>query len=235
MIQRHILIFIISVLIHFTTSAQKQENKQEQDSVKTKVSYGLRLGVDISKPIISFLEENTKGLEITGDIRISNNYYAAAELGYEDVLKTEDYLNYTTKGSFIKLGINYNAYENWKGMNNQIYIGGRYGFSVFEQTLNSYTPNAKGTYFIANTIEAGTNFKDLNAHWLEFLFGMKIETLSNLYLGVQLSVKKMISTKEPENFKNLYIPGFNRVFSNDLGVGFNYTVSYNIPIINKYK
>ena len=77
--------------------------------------------------------------------------------------------------------------------------------------------------------------KDLNAHWLEFVFGMKIETLPNLYLGTQLSLKKMIATKEPKNFKNLYIPGFNRVFSNNLGVGFNYTVSYNIPIINKYK
>ena len=65
--------------------------------------------------------------------------------------------------------------------------------------------------------------------------GMKIETLPNLYLGTQLSLKKMIATKEPKNFKNLYIPGFNRVFSNNLGVGFNYTVSYNIPIINKYK
>ena len=132
------------------------------------------LNIDISKPIISFLQENTKGFELTGDLRFSNNYYAAAELGYEDVLKTEDYLNYSTKGSFIKLGVNYNAYENWKGMNNQIYIGGRYAFSFFEHTLNSYTPNASGTYFIANPIEASTNFKDLNAHWLEFLFGMKV-------------------------------------------------------------
>jgi len=235
MIQRHILIFIISVLIQFTAYSQKPELEQEQDSIKTKVSYGFRLGIDISKPIISFLQENTKGFELTGDLRFSNNYYAAAELGYEDVLKTEDYLNYSTKGSFIKLGVNYNAYENWKGMNNQIYIGGRYAFSFFEHTLNSYTPNASGTYFIANPIEASTNFKDMNAHWLEFVFGIKIETLPNLYLGTQLSLKKMIATKEPKNFKNLYIPGFNRVFSNNLGVGFNYTVSYNIPIINKYK
>ena len=155
MIQRHILIFIISILIHFTANSQEKE----QDSVKTKVSYGLRVGVDVSKPIISFLKEDTKGFEITGDLRIANNYYAAAELGYEDVLKTEDYLNFTTKGSFIKLGVNYNAYENWEGMNNQIYLGARYAFSFFEQTLNSYTPNASGTYITANTVEAGTNLK----------------------------------------------------------------------------
>jgi len=245
MTQRHILIFIISILIQFTANSQEQETEKEKiqeqeteivpDSLKTKVSYGIRVGIDISKPIISFLEEDTKGIEITGDLRLSNNIYAAAELGFEDVLNTEDYLNYTTKGSFIKLGANFNAYENWKGMDNQIYVGARYGFSFFEQTLNSYTPNMSGTYFITDPIEADTNFKDLNAHWLEFLFGMKVETFKNLYLGMQFSIKKMITTKEPNNFKNLYIPGFNRVFSNDLGVGFNYTISYNIPLINKFK
>lgn len=238
MIQRHILIFIISILVHFSVNSQqldKEQVQEEQDSVKTKISYAIRIGVDISKPIISFLDEDTKGLELTGDMRFYKNYYAAIELGFEDILKTEDYLNFTTKGSYIKLGVNYNAYDNWIGMNNQIYVGTRYGFSFFEHTLNSYTPYVNGTYFIPDTVEAGTNFKDLNAHWLEFLFGMKVETFKNLFLGAQFSVKKMISTKEPENFKNLYVPGFNRVFSNDLGVGFNYTISYNLPIFNRYK
>lgn len=230
MTQRHILIFIISILFNFSANSQ-----EKLDSVKTKISYGIRVGVDISKPIISFLDSDRKGLELTGDIKFSNNYYAAVELGYEDALKTEDYFNFTAKGSFIKIGVNYNAYENWKGMNNEIYVGTRYAFSLFNQTLNSYTPNASGIYFTAEEITPNTEFKDLNAHWIEFLFGMKVETFKNLYLGAQFSIKKMLSTKEPENFKNLYIPGFNQVSSNDLGVGFNYSVSYNIPIINKYK
>tara|TARA_R110001583_G_scaffold58714_2_gene174818 strand:- start:5388 stop:6080 length:693 start_codon:yes stop_codon:yes gene_type:complete len=230
MTQRHILIFIISLFINFTVNSQ-----EKQDSIKTKVSYGIRVGVDISKPIISFLDSDRKGLELTGDIKVAENYYAAVELGYEDALKAEDYFNFTAKGSFVKIGINYNAYENWKGMNNEIYIGTRYAFSLFSQTLNSFTPNSKSTYFIADEITPNTEFNDLNAHWIEFLFGMKVETFKNLFLGAQFSIKKMLSTKEPENFKNLYIPGFNQVSLNNIGVGFNYTLSYNIPIISKYK
>ena len=46
-------------------------------------------------------------------------------------------------------------------------------------------------------------------------------------------LKKMISTKEPSNFKNLYAPGFNRIYLNNMGIGFNYTISYLIPIIRK--
>lgn len=228
--QIHILIFIISLFVSVAGFCQ-----QENDTIKQKESYGLRIGADISKPIISFIDSDKKGLELTGDIRFLRNYYAAVELGYEDVISTEDYMNFTTKGSFIKIGVNYNAYQNWAGMTNEIFFGGRYGFSILSQTLNNYTPNVKGTYFEGELIEPNTEFKDLSAHWLEFVFGMKVETFKNLYLGTQVSIKKMISTKEPKNFKNLYVPGFNRVFLNDMGIGFNYSISYLIPIVKKTK
>ncbi|HEY9170464.1 MAG TPA: DUF6048 family protein [Lutibacter sp.] len=228
--QQHILVFFISFLITATINAQ-----QKTDTIKTKESYGLRIGVDLSKPLISFLEENTKGLEVVGDMRILRNYYAAVELGYEDKISKEDYMNYTTKGSYIKAGVNYNAYKNWIGMSNEIYVGIRYGFSIFDQTLNSYTPNVKGTYFIPTEVLPNTEFNDLSAHWAELVFGLKAETLKNLYLGFSFSFKKMLSTKEPENFKNLYVPGFNRVYLNDTGFGINYTLSYLIPIVKKEK
>jgi hypothetical protein len=225
-----ILIFIISLFISIAGFSQ-----QKTDTIKRTQSYGLRVGVDIMKPAVSFLDSDKKGFELTGDVRFLRNYYAAVELGFEDVISTEDYMKFTTKGSFIKIGVNYNAYQNWVGMTNEIYFGGRYGFSFFSQTLNSYTPNAKGTYFEGEFLEPNTEFKDLSAHWLEFVIGMKVETFKNLYLGTQISIKKIVSTKEPDNFKNLYIPGFNRVFLNDMGIGFNYSISYLIPIVKKTK
>jgi len=230
MTQRHILLFFINILFTITVISQ-----EEQDTIKVKENYGIRVGVDLSKPITSFLETENKGLEIVSDFRILKNYYAAVELGFLDKTTSEDYINFTTKGSYIKAGFNYNAYENWAGMNNEIYVGLRYGFSLFNQTLNSYTPNVNGTYFIPETLEPNTEFNDLTAHWVEFVFGMKVETLKNLYLGVSISFNNMISTTEPENFKNLHIPGFNRVFLNNTGVGFNYTISYLIPLIKKNK
>ena len=228
--QRHILLFFISILVITTVNSQ-----QILDTVKTQESYGIRVGIDLNKPINSFFESETKGFELVGDIRISRNYYAAVELGFLDKTTTEDYINFATKGSYIKAGFNYNAYKNWKGMNNEIYVGLRYGLSFFNQTLNNYTPNVKGTYFIPNTTESNTEFKDLTAQWVEFVFGMKVETFKNLYLGTSVSFNNMTSTKDPENFKNLYVPGFNRVFLNNTGIGFNYTLSYLIPIFKKNK
>lgn len=226
--QLHILLFLISIL--FTINIQSQE---VQDTIKVKENYGIRVGVDLNRPLNSFFESESKGLEIVSDFRVARNYYVAAELGYLDKTTNEDYINFNTNGSYIKIGFNYNAYENWKGMNNEIFVGLRYGFSIFNQTLNSYTPNIDGTYFEPENLNPNTEFNDLTAQWAEFVFGMKVETLKNLYLGTTISFNKMLNSKEPENFKNLHIPGFNRVFLNNTGIGFNYTISYLIPIIKK--
>ena len=35
------------------------------------------------------------------------------------------------------------------------------------------------------------------------------------------------------NFDNLYIPGFNRTYEGKFGAGFNYSVSYFLPLYKK--
>jgi hypothetical protein len=230
MIQQRIFVFFISILVVSTTMAQEEE---PLDTIKVKESYGLRIGVDISKPIIAQLETEVEGLEFVADYRVKGNLYAAVEFGSETKTVDEEYINFTSDGTYIKIGGNFNAYENWEGMTNEIFIGLRYGMASFTQTLNSYTPNSEGTYFIADTVEPATEFTGLDAQWIELVFGLKVETFKNVYLGASMQLKNMISTTEPEGFKNLRVPGFNRVSLNDKGVGFNYTITYLIPLIKK--
>lgn len=229
MIQLHKFIFFISII--FTCSAVNAQ--QELDTLTPKDIFGIRVGIDISKPIISFIKEDTKGFEIVADARVYKNFYAAIELGYDNVTTIEDYLNFTTEGSYVKFGGNYNAYENWKGMTNEIYVGMRYGLSFFNQTLNSYTPNIYGTYFIPETVEPNTEYSDLSAQWIEFILGIRAETFKNFYMGFSIGFKALVSDKEPENFQNLYIPGFYKASLNKLGFGFNYTLTYQIPFNKK--
>ncbi|PHR72207.1 MAG: hypothetical protein COA67_05200 [Lutibacter sp.] len=218
--------------VSFSATAQEETPK---DSVKLKDKYGLRLGVDISKPIISAFNNKIKGFEIVGDFRIKKNIYAAVEIGFYERDTEEDYINFNSKGSYLKIGGNINLYQNWGKMSNEIYTGIRYGFSTFSQTLNSYSPNFDGTYFDEHTVSSNLAFDNLTAHWAELVVGLKVEVLNNLYLGSSVSLKKIISQEQPENFKNLYIPGFERVYLNDTGFSFNYTVSYLIPIYKKNK
>ncbi len=227
-------ISILLIIISVDGFSQEQEKSDvKKDSVTYKTGYGLRLGLDISKPIKSILDDSYSGFEITGDYRITKNWYAAAELGYEEENTIEDFTNSTAKGSYIRLGANYNAYENWLDMNNEIFVGFRYGFSIFDNTVNSYTPNTGNTYFTANQIDTPFTDTGLTAHWAELQLGLKAETLKNLFIGFSFSYKVGISIDNPENFKTLFAPGFNRVYANNVGFGFNYTISYLIPFVNK--
>ena len=232
--------FISSCLLIFGIVGFSQEKPKDSitlDSISYKTNYGLRLGIDISKPILAQLSGSYSGIEIVADYRINKRFYAAAELGYEEETSEEDFTNSTSKGSYIRLGFNFNAYENWLDMNNEIFVGYRYGFALFDQTLNSYTPNTtdfnNSQYFPANPINVPQASSGLTAHWSEFVVGLKAETFKNFFVGFSISYKIMMSNQEPINFKTLYAPGFNRVFESSTGFGFNYTISYLIPFKKK--
>lgn len=76
----------------------------------------------------------------------------------------------------------------------------------------------------------------LNSSWLEFVVGIKAELFKNLYLGASARLGFLIAplSKPPENFSNLFIPGFNKVTDgSNFGVGYNYSLSYLIPLYKK--
>ncbi len=205
----------------------------------SKDSYGLRIGLDLSKPIRMLLEKDYQGLEVVADFRITKKFYLAAELGNEKKTVDDDQLNFTTEGSYIKVGFDFNAYENWFGMQNSIFAGLRYGYSSHKQTLNSYRIYLNDTHLEnPDNLEfvSGTEFSSLNAHWIEAVAGIKVELYNNIYLGFSVRLNRLISTKEPDNFQNLFIPGFNKVTTDsNVGAGFNYTITYSIPIYKKAK
>ncbi|MDJ0644987.1 MAG: DUF6048 family protein [Flavobacteriaceae bacterium] len=231
--RQHILLFRISILLFCCSVSFAQQDTATKDSV-IKNKYGLRVGVDLFNPTAAIVEDRRKGLELVADYRINKKWYAAAELGYLENRSDLDNIDFTTDGQYIKLGVDYNAYENWLDMENAIYLGIRYGFSTFSHTLNEGIINAD-PIFGELPVSAPQEFDGLNAHWAELVVGVKAEILNNLYLGFSFSGKRMITMKEANNFKNLFVPGFNRVFLNESGFGFNYTLSYLIPLYKKAK
>ena len=239
MFKYFISICLLFVFAENFSQEQKKDSiiSQEKDTVIFKTNYGLRLGMDISRPLFSSLYSDYNGIEIVADYRIKKNVYIAAEIGFEEKTSIEDYSNSTSKGNYIRLGLNYNAYDNWLDMNNEIFVGYRYGFSLFNQTLNNYTTNVSdmenGSYFPAVLNTIGQASTTLNAHWSEFMIGVKAETLHNLFIGFSFSYKILMSVKDPENFKTLFSPGFNRIFESSTGFGINYTISYLIPFSKK--
>lgn len=214
--------------------ALPQEVKNDTVVVPKTDRYGLRVGIDLFKLTRGFYDNDYKGIELVGDYRFTKKYFLAVELGTEDKTTDDTRLNFTTKGSYLKAGFDYNGYENWLDMENIISIGLRYGFSTFSQELNSYKIYNTSQYFGESTITtSGQKFSGLTASWIEVVAGLKAKVFNNVFVGFSLRLNTLVTNKKPDNFDNLYIPGFNRTYNGNFGVGFNYTVSYFIPIYKK--
>lgn len=212
-------------------------NAQTKDTAKVSYPerYGLRLGVDLHKIARTFYEKDYRGLEVVGDYRLTKKFYIAGEIGNEDKTIDDDRLNFTTKGTYFKVGFDYNSFENWLDMENMIYVGMRYGVSSFSHTLNTYKIYDPTNYYGETIITSGAKFDNLNASWVEVIGGIKAELFNNLYLGFSVRLNYLVSNKKPADFDNLFIPGYNRTYDGKFGAGFNYTLSYFIPIYKKKK
>ena len=225
---------VLLLLLSFLAHSQTPTSDSLALPILKKDRYGLRVGADLYKLTRSFYDKNYKGLELVGDYRLTKKYYVAGEFGNENKTTADDRVNFTTKGTYFKAGFDYNAYENWLNMENMVYIGLRYGLSTFNQTLNSYQIYNPNPYFNeATNVNSGEKFNGLTAQWLEFVVGMKAEVINNIFVGFSVRFNRLISDKQPGNFENLYIPGFNRTYNGDFGVGFNYSVSYFLPFYKK--
>ena len=231
-------VFILKYIISFFTAiiVFPLFSQQENDSTITKSIYGLKIGMDLSKQIRMLTEPDYKGLVLMGDYRLMDKLFVAFELGTEDKLIENEVLNFKTKGSFIKIGANYNVYKNLDDLENEIYVGLRLGTSNFDHKLNSFKVYNTNQYWNQNEIVNYEEFQNLNSTWFELIFGFKAEVINNTYMGISLRLKRLLDQNEPPNFSNLYIPGFNKVLeNNNIGVGLTYSLQFRIPIYKKKK
>ena len=221
---KYIWPFIINLLFPLLVFSQVEE--------KTPRTYALRAGIDLIKPALTQFGEGYQGLEIVGDLKLTNRLYVAAEIGSERKTQQSEQINFTTKGSYIKAGIDYNFFNNWKGMNNALYAGFRLARSLHTHNVNSYTLYQTNQYLQVNTIEGFLTGEreQLSSGWLEVLFGTKVELFPNFYAGISVRMHALLNNTQPRDFGNLHAPGFNRITDdNKFGGGINYTLSYAFP------
>lgn len=238
--RQRISTFIISSFLLLSVSLTAQNETETISEITDSISlqprkFGIRVGTDASKLVRTALDNDYSGFELIADYRFNRKIFIAGEIGNEQKEFVTDFLDITTKGTYFKVGIDYNMHDNLFPLDNMIYSGFRIGASNFSQTLN------KATYYTTNqywqtqgTVPELEDFTGLTALWAELQMGIKAEVLTNLYIGFNVQLKYLFSQDTPENFTNVFIPGFNKVFEDSsLGVGYGYTISYRIPLYKK--
>ena len=234
--KKQIYLFIISICLSTNMLiGQTESNSNDTLIKKDKLlkTNKIRLGFDLLKPVLSSSEGSNLNYEIVGDLQLTENIYLAGEYGLVDKVIEDENINFNSSGSFLRIGFDYNMFENWIGMDNSIYVGLRYGTSSFSSKILDYNVRNKDSYFsnlVTNEFQT-IEYSNLSGNWIEILLGIKVETFKNVYLGLSLRLNKLLSDKKPDNFGNLFIPGFNKVTDeNTFGSGFNYTLTYSIPL-----
>lgn len=208
-------------------------SQSESDTIYVKNKYGIRAGIDLSKQI-RMLTEEYSGLSLYGDIKIKERLFIVAELGNDQKTIETENINSKLSGSYIKTGFNYNLYNNLPGLNNEIYVGLRYSQSLFKNELIDYSIYNKDRFWNDQRILEYKEFDNLKSSWIEFVLGFNSEIKNNLFMGLSLRLNRMLKQDIPENFTNLFIPGFNKVTeNNNFGTGITYSIIYQIPIIKK--
>lgn len=79
---KYIISSILLIVGFNHTFTQNKENNTiiTKDSTIHRQSYGLRVGVDLSKPVRTFLNDYYSGFELVADYRISKKFFIAGEL-----------------------------------------------------------------------------------------------------------------------------------------------------------
>ena len=237
--KKQIYLFIISIWLSTNMLVSQTElNSNDSLVIKDKIFTinKLNLGLDLFKPIKSASDGDNLNYEIVGDLQLTENLYLAGEYGIVDRIIEDENINFNSSGSFLRIGFNYNMFENWVGMDNSIYLGLRYATSNFSNKIINYTVRNQDSYFsnlVDNDFQT-IEYSGLSGNWIEIIAGLKVETFKNVYLGFSLRLNKLLSDSEPDNFDTLFIPGFNKVTDdNTFGSGFNYTLTYSIPLRKK--
>ncbi len=232
---KQIFLFIISYIFSLSYLSSQIEDIESDSLIKKDRIFNinkLRIGIDLSNPIISSSNDDNLSYEIVGDLQITDDIYLAAEYGSIDKFIEDENINFNSVGDYLKIGFDFNLFNNWVGMDNSIFIGLRYASSSFSNKVDSYIVRSSDSYF-SNLVDIGyenISHNNLNGNWIEIVTGLKVETFNNIYLGISLRLNKLLSDKKPSNFDNLFIPGFNKVTDdNTWGSGFNYTLTYSIP------
>ena len=185
---------------------------------------GIRFGVDVTRPFQDlWTKGNRYGTEFSADMEIWPNMFPVFETGYERLILKTPYIDYSSNGSYSRIGMDYNFLEAKTDTDRDIlFVGLRYGFAFARQQVNQYTIDS---YW--GQINGNFDNQSYTGHWGEILLGIKGEIFHNFYMGWTIRGKVKLSAKSltPPLY---FIPGYGKA-EKGFNLDFTYSLYYNIP------
>ncbi len=190
--------------------------------------YGLRVGLDLSRFVMDYLQPNRRDLGFSADLQVAQNLFVAGEGGWATgSISNTPVFDYRESGYFWKIGADYNLLpHDQPGENNIIYGGLRIGHSDFNQSASGF--QISDGYW--GNVNGSLPLRRESATWLEVLAGMKIEALKNFFIGWSVRERILFRSVVDPVLTPYVIPGFGKG-SAASAFDVDYSIYYRIPIL----
>jgi len=188
----------------------------------------IRAGFDIIGPGIYMSDKNNLNME--GFLSFDRNEKMAyvVEGGYLNYKYSQYNYDYTSTGTFVRLGVDLNLLKPDKALGSYwAGIGLRYGLSLFSSETSSLSHE---NYWGAMTSSIPS--KNMTAHFLEVAPGIRTEVFKNLSMGWTIRLKLLLSGGGGKDIRPISIPGYGNGGRITNG-GISYFISWNIPYKTK--
>jgi len=176
----------------------------EADSIKVKKA--LITGIEISGPVIGFIDNNNVNYEAYISYRKSFKYYLTADVIYSDYHYEQYNYNYDNSGFSIRIGTDINMLKpEMSTGNNFVGIGLKYGMSVFTQE----TPWLKFDNYWGSA-ESYIDPSTATGHYFQISGGVKAELFKNILIGWSVKANVFLFHTAGKGNKPVYLPGMGK-------------------------
>jgi hypothetical protein len=162
--------------------------------------------------------------EVQGDYPIKGIWFPTVEIGMLQLKEFRENYAYENIGGYGRVGVDLNILQ-FESLDDHdlLFVGLRYGYSRYSHKANNVTYS---NYW--GDLRTSIPENNLNAHWGEFVFGMKGELFKNLFLGWSFRVKFVMKKTEDEIIEPFIIPGVGKT-NVEIPMDFTYGLYYRIP------
>ncbi len=221
--------YILSISLLIGSISMFGQKVEEQEKQKEPFDPGFAFGLNLGPFITRIYDDERTGFEATARFKYNRKWFAIGELGYENTSFDDKSYEYESNGSFLRLGFDYNFFKVEEfGNNDNVILGLRYGIGITEFNSNHYTISEGYWGDYEGSIPSTTS----NAHWGEFVFGLRSEVLKNFYMGWSVRMRRLIAVNQDGDFEPYSIPGFGKR-DNTTNLSFTYNLEYHLPFKKK--
>jgi hypothetical protein len=193
-----------------------------QDTIP--ITLKIKVGMEVTGPAIYYTDKKILNAEGYISVDLNEKRSAFLALGYLNYRYSQYNYDYINKGSFMKIGMDFNLLKADKSLGKYFAgIGLRYGLSRFNSE----------TSFLDQTNYWGTTTSSLpgKAYWGHFLEaapGVRAEIFKNFSVGWTISIRALLYTSTGKDLKPVYFPGYGDG-AKSITAGMSYYVVWNIP------